>query len=76
VIKINVFGADPAPQQKLAGLGLDTTSGSASGKTLRKSSASDSSTPLDTLGHPTCEIWIPLEYTKAHSRRMELLRLV
>jgi hypothetical protein len=36
VIKINVFGADPAPQQKLPGLGLDTTSGSASGKTLRK----------------------------------------
>jgi hypothetical protein len=56
VIKINVFGADPAPQQKSPGLGLDMTSRPASGKTLRKSTASDSFTPLVTLGHPMCEI--------------------
>jgi hypothetical protein len=36
VIKINVLGADPAPHQKLPGLGPDTTSGCASGKTVVK----------------------------------------
>jgi hypothetical protein len=63
VIKINVFGADPAPQQKSPGLGLDTTSGSTSGKILRISKVLDSSTPLDTLRHLGYEI---LNSARAH----------
>jgi hypothetical protein len=65
VIKINVMGADPAPQQKLPGLGPDTTSGSASGikDFWSKSTVLDSSTPLGTLRQLVYEI---LDSARAH----------